>query len=471
MKNLIQEVLMSYVNEQREKWDEEILRQISSQYENLSDLLKKEPKAVKAMRNKGLYNELTLNMTRGMRKAYTYDEIESEAKKYGSMPEFQKGSPLYYNAAKYRRILDKFKSFLEPGLKRYTDEDLRTIASKYTDYMDFVRNEPSVYQLAYSRKILQDITKNMNKDRNPVSYEQAKKIVSNYSTLADFARENSKVYNGIRHREWFDELKKNLKVQNVWTKEEVGKLAQQYETNKEFRDNEPQAWSAAGRNGWMDELGKHFEKIGNKYKRLLYVYEFPDNHAYVGLTYSEKNRQSDHYNLSKGKTAVSKHIIKTNLKPVYKTLSEYIDSEEAANLEKCMIEEYRNRGWKMLNTHKGGGLGACKRSDLTVDAIKKLTEGFKSRKEFQISHPKEYYIAQRYGWLEDIFSGIPFLGRKKWIYEKTKEEAKKYKSRSEFSSGNQTAYRSAMKNGWIDEFFPEKYQGHSEKIKQSKRKI
>jgi len=395
------------------------------------------------MKKKGLYRDLTSHMKRVKRDAYTYEEIESEAKKYSSMPEFQKGSPLHYNAAKYRGILDNFKNFLRPGLTRYTDEELQKIAARYNSLKDFRINEPAAYATAYRRNIIQDIKarhKNPNiiqdikaRHKNPISYE---------------------------------EIKKNSIIRKIWTKEEVAKLAKQYNTNKEFRENEPNAWTAAHRKGWMDEIGAHFEKMGNKFKRLVYVYEFPDNHAYVGLTFSEKNRQKEHQDLQNAKSAVAKHILQTNLQPTYKSLSEYIDTQEASNLEKCIIDSYKNNGWIMLNKIKGGGLGGCHRTDLTMEIIKELTQGFKSRNEFKKQYPSEYAIARKYGWLEDVFSEIPVLDRTIWTYDKAKEESKKYNSRFEFSKGNNTAYQNARKNGWLDEFFPKQYGVNLPEIKQ-----
>jgi predicted GIY-YIG superfamily endonuclease len=216
----------------------------------------------------------------------------------------------------------------------------------------------------------------------------------------------------------------------------------------------------------MDEIGAHFEKMGNKFKRLVYVYEFPDNHAYVGLTFSEKKRQKEHQNLQNAKSAVAKHILQTNSKPNYKTITEYIDSQEASNLEKCIIDSYKNNGWIMLNKIKGGGLGGRRRTDLTMEIIKELTQGFKSRSEFKKQYSKEYSIARTYGWLEHIFSEIPVLDRTIWTYDKTKEESKKYNSRFEFNKGNNTAYQNARKNGWLDEFFLKQYGVNLPEIKQ-----
>ncbi len=151
---------------------------------------------------------------------------------------------------------------------------------------------------------------------------------------------------------------------------------------------------------------------------------------------------------------VARHIIKTGLQPVYKKLSDFMSQVDAANLEACTIETYRSNGWNILNKNKAGGLGACKRTSLTMEKVRELTQGFKTRVDFKTSFPKEYAIAQKYGWIDDIFVDIPVQDRTKWTYEKTKEFAKNFKTRAELKYANQSAYQNARKNNWLDEFFP-----------------
>ena len=94
---------------------------------------------------------------------------------------------------------------------------------------------------------------------------------------------------------------------------------------------------------------------GDKYHRCIYVYEFSDNHAYVGLTYDlnkrKKNRKRDISD------AVSIHINKTNLKPIIIKLTEYLPVKKAIIMEKHYYNKYINEGWKILNRVKTGGLG------------------------------------------------------------------------------------------------------------------
>ena len=234
----------------------------------------------------------------------------------------------------------------------------------------------------------------------------------------------------------------------------VHQEALKYETKIEFKKGSPKAYNYASSHGWIDDITKHMVPVGNLYERMVYVYEFPDNHVYVGLTSDKKRRHKDHTDINKVSSPVAKHIIETGLDPIYKEESVYITAQDAQNLEQCTIDRYRSYGWTILNTNKAGGLGKCKRTELTMEIIRDLASQYPTRVAFKRDHNKEYAIAQKYGWLEDVVANIPKQDSTKWNYDKTREEALKYETRSQFRVGNQSAYRSAIKNKWIDEFFP-----------------
>ncbi len=143
------------------------------------------------------------------------------------------------------------------------------------------------------------------------------------------------------------------------------------------------------------------EYLGNLFKRLVYVYEFPDKSVYVGLTMNKSERDRTHKKEG-SKSAVLKHIKETGFNPEYKVISDdYIDASDAQNLENCTIEKYRNEGWNILNKAKAGGLG-----------------------------------------------GRCLVN---WTLEKTQIEALKYDTLTKFADGSRTAFNTAKRNGWLPE--------------------
>lgn len=74
------------------------------------------------------------------------------------------------------------------------------------------------------------------------------------------------------------------KPSGYWTKEMCHKEALRFKSKSEFQFNSKSAYNKSLDKGWLDEICLHMEILGNKFKRCIYVYEFSDNYAYIGLT-------------------------------------------------------------------------------------------------------------------------------------------------------------------------------------------
>ena len=403
MKQLIRNILREHtreISEQREKWDEDRLRKLTSEYDNLTDFLKNEKKASHALRRLGLYDDLTSHMGR-QTKSYTEDEIEKEARKYTNQADFAKGSPNYYNAFKQRKLQSKFRNFLPTKNKKWTDEMLEKEASKYNNMIDFLNNSQSAYKTAYDRGILDDITKHIPKTKI-WTYDEAKNEAQKYNTFAEFVK-NSPAYYQSRSNGWIKDFQEFLDTKNFrWTKELIQKEADKYKTRIDFKNNSPRAYSAAHEHGWIDDVTKNMIQLGHLYKRMVYAYEFSDNSVYIGLTLNKEKRHLSHNDLVKVSSPVAKHILKTKLTPEYKVISDYIDAKDAQDLENCTIESYKQEGWNVLNSHKGGGLGACRRF-WTKEMAQIEADKYNTRGEFKKGSKNAYQAAQKYGWLDELF--------------------------------------------------------------------
>ena len=99
----------------------------------------------------------------------------------------------------------------------------------------------------------------------------------------------------------------------------------------------------------------HMEPVGNLYNRLIYAYEFPDNHVYVGLTFNLSKRDRSH--MKKNTSPIYLHMVKTGLKPIRKSLTDFMDIKEAQKKENEILQSYIKKGWKPLNRAKTGSLG------------------------------------------------------------------------------------------------------------------
>ena len=131
---------------------------------------------------------------------------------------------------------------------------------------------------------------------------------------------------------------------------------------------------------WMPLINKIMLPIGNVFKRMNYVFEFPvwkeetdpelkgKPTAYVGLTADEGKRKSAHRN--NDSSQVYKYMRKTGLDPnfyrlvkndkgkVVKTTDlNYISAFDAQDLEKESLISYQKMGFNTINIKETGGLG------------------------------------------------------------------------------------------------------------------
>jgi predicted GIY-YIG superfamily endonuclease len=231
-----------------------------------------------------------------------------------------------------------------------------------------------------------------------------------------------------------------------WTKEMTAIEALKYTNKKDFHEKSPKAEGAAKHNGWYNEVTSHMEILGSKYKRIVYVYEFPDNTAYVGLTFNKEKRERQHQEQG----PVYEYSKLTGLIPEIKFVSgTYVDVKDAQNLENCTVEFYRGRGWKILNTAKTGGLGACQRI-WTFESTKQEASKYNNRNQFKKNSNGAYSAAARNGWIDEICSHMKKL-RTDWTKESVGLEALKYSFRGDFAKKSPKAYAFARKNGWLND--------------------
>ena len=195
------------------------------------------------------------------------------------------------------------------------------------------------------------------------------------------------------------------------------------------------------------------ERIGNKVKRLIYVYEFNDNHCYIGLTGNKNKRHLDHF---KDETSsVYKHYIKTGIEPELHIKTDYIDVNDAIELEGKILNEYKENNWIILNQVKTGGIGS---NDIkwTIETCKEESLKYKKASHFNRGSSGAHKTAIKYNLLYELFPNTSKNGY--WNdKELCREEALKYKNRSEFCYGSWSAYNYSNMNNWLDEFFVKYY--------------
>ena len=240
-----------------------------------------------------------------------------------------------------------------------------------------------------------------------------------------------------------------MKKMHRYTKEECMEVAKKYTTRTEFSELAPQYYFRACAKHWIKEICKHMERQGNLERRKIYVFEFSDNYAYVGLAMNPERREKQH--LSTNTSSVFKHIEDTGCKEyVFKVLSDdFLSSNQAAEEEDNKINEYRENGWNMINIRPGGDLGYIPKK-YTKEYCANIAKKYQYRIDFIKGDKDTYEGARRYGYLDEVCA---HMKPKKQMPSK-EEYAKialKYNTTAEFRKQNNKALEYIIRHGWYDE--------------------
>ena len=390
---------------------------------------------------------------------WTKEKCQEESLKYNYRNEFRIKSASSYRASIKNKWIDEITShMLKPYEKNliWTKEKCQEESLKYNYKHDFKKGNGSAYNSAFSNNWLNEICSHMIeicKPRNYWTKEKCEEEALKYNHRIEFKLSSSVCYSKSIELGCLSAITSHMYSrikQNTLTMELCKKEALKYKTRTEFNKMSPSFYRMALKSDWLNDICSHMIVSGNKFKRCIYVYEFSDNCAYIGLTYNLQNRHHRHMNVHKN-SAVFKHMKKTNITPKLIQLTNYISVNDASILEGKYIEDYKRNNWKILNKMKSGGTGGniikWNKEKCQEEALK-----YNSRFDFVKNNSSAYYSSIKNKWLDDVCSHM--IQKQKpyryWTKEKCQEEALKYDKITKFSKIG-GAYHSAKKNKWLDE--------------------
>lgn len=243
------------------------------------------------------------------------------------------------------------------------------------------------------------------------------------------------------------------KKRGYWTKGKCIKEALKYKFRSKFKAGSGGAYNSCINNEWLDEVCSHMLVVGNKFKRLVYVYEFSDKSVYVGLTYNIEERDNKHKRDKR--SSVFKHIKKTGINPKL-TYCEYIDVDKAVILEKSTVEKYRGDGYNILNIADTGAIGGGNLKWTKEKCIKEAGK-YKKRTKFARGSESAYNSARNNKWLDEVCSHMSKVNKKSkgyWTKEKCSEESLRYKTKKELEEKAPGAYAYMVRNSLLSELCP-----------------
>lgn len=288
------------------------------------------------------------------------------------------------------------------------------------------------------------------------SHNRVLAIAASCDSYADFIRRFSSAHQAAANNGWIPEVKAILPHKTYWNREMCEQEIKEkgYKNKKEFREGTPGAYSHAAKHGFLNEICKDMEIIGNYNLRQIYVYEFNDDYAYVGLTGNMKTRNQWH--TSNAKSPVFQHIQSTGENPKPKIISDWMSKEEAQVYEDEMIKVYAACGWHMLNRRAGGDLGSGREQKYSLKELKAAASTCSHRREFRQKYSAMYSFILYHNLRDEVFCNLPerYTSPLYWTDEKLWKAVKDCKySKGELQNRYPGAYISILKSNRFKEFF------------------
>ena len=292
------------------------------------------------------------------------------------------------------------------------------------------------------------------------SFERCGEIASKCLTLKEFRDLYPGAYRAVLQKGWAKEIISNLpKRGSKYTFDYCLSLALTCEYKRDFIRNYGSAYWKCRKEGWWEVISPLLKSVGNLYFRMVYAYEFSDKSVYVGLTFDETSRRSSHFSSTKKHVPVKAYFELTGLTPKYIAISDYLEVALAQDLERKKIEEYRNLGWNVLNTRKGGATG-CPKLIWTKEKCKMEALKYNVRQDFVENSISAYASCLKHGWLEEVCGHLPRIKKPRGHWNNIENcvlEARKYKSKTDFCEGSYCVYYRAYQMGFLDIICKEVY--------------
>jgi hypothetical protein len=350
-----------------------------------------------------------------------------------------------------RHILREHIIQIKESQTNWTLEKILELSKDFTKMNDFKKSYPNAYA-ALRRRV--DWLNKVKENMTPAYINWTKELIHQealkFPTRRQFQTHSKKAYNVARYNGWLDDVTSHMtNMQNLWNPDDIWKEALKYNHVRDFIEGSKNAYQAARRRPNYKEIISHMTPLGNKLKRLIYSYEFPDNTVYVGLTFDLGERDRQHR--KKENSQVYKHIKQTGLEPNFKQITDkFVSALDAKVLEQQTIEKYANDGWKILNLAKAGGLGSSVLDNWTKEMVIEVAKKYNTKTEFCKKERRACMLAKRNGWYDDATNHMETFSEN-WDFEKIHNEALKYKNRNEFKKNSPKAYRAALNKNIIDD--------------------
>ena len=332
----------------------------------------------------------------------------------------------------------------------WTKEEILEEAKKYSTRSEFASANRSAYKKAHREGWLAEacgFMVSLSKPKGFWTKERIFETAKNYTSKTDFSKSESSAYRIALLHGWIGELNSLFEKKQQYTIEECRLEAQKYNSKEDFMKNSPLYYNCAKNYRILTEISACMCASGKA--RYVYVFEFEDHHAYIGLSCSPQRRYKQH--LTDKKSTVYKHIKESGRKLVFKVLTDGA-FDNAVQKEIQWIKHYKDDGWILLNKELDE-LANDGSPKYTYDYCEMVAKRYTHSQSFRRSNTLVYNYAVRHGWLDEICKHMDKDTKQiqHWTKGRCQEEANKFKTRKDFQEGCRGGYSAAYRNKWLDE--------------------
>lgn len=334
--------------------------------------------------------------------------------------------------------------------KTWTKEEIQEEANKYPNRSKFASGNRSAYKKAQREGWLDEVCGSMNSPLKPKGYwtkERIFEIAKTYKSRADFLKKEPSAYRVALSHGWTREFNQLFERKLPYTKEECRLEALKYNSKEDFKKYSPIYYDCAKSYRILTEISDHMGINSNL--RYVYVFEFEDHHAYIGLSCYPQRRFRQH--LNEDNSTVSKYIKETGCKYVFKVLTGGAVND-AVQQEIQWIKNYKEDGWVILNKELDD-LANDGSPKYTFEYCVEIANRYAHIRNFQKGNTLVYNYVVRHGWLDKICKHMDKDTQEAnhWTKERCLEVANNFKTRTDFQKGCRGAYAAAYRNKWLDE--------------------
>ena len=248
---------------------------------------------------------------------------------------------------------------------------------------------------------------------NKYDYSKTKYIDSNTRVRiicpshGEFLQRPDKHLNGVGCWKCYNE-----KTQ-IYTYEFCLETAKKYKTHMDFRQMDGKVYYKAKSKNWLKDYTWLENIESNLRTQSIYVYEFPNNIAYVGLTCNVKKRDYQHryYNEKyHNNDSVLNYSIENNVEiPEIKILEEGLTRIESKEHEQYWADYYKNNGYELINKCKCGSLGGnTRQTEISAEDIILEAKKYKNQEEMYRENRVFYNYMINRGLKKECFPNTKF---------------------------------------------------------------